>query len=238
MFPNFELLRGSQQKRHLVCQDANSAGIISTCRTTPSIGGPRKCLMVEVVIDGNILIKVCDHLCCWSFEISNLRSIPEPEHGNILAEVGVNFHFQQSGRFQNGLVVHRDLDGYLQVNSNQDNIRSLNAITWYLKSNGFIGDWLVVPLLTAKGSDCQRRVGLQHWPGTHSTTCQCLAHCSTIFVCHWDRQKRGPNTNLVGQLLRWVSVSSSAGTGGLCIAMYKNGENLKVFFVKLKKSVL
>ena len=58
---------------------------------------------------------------------SNLRSIPEPEHGNILAEVGVNFHFQQSGRFQNGLVVHRDLDGYLQVNTNQGNIRSLNA---------------------------------------------------------------------------------------------------------------
>ena len=51
----------------------------------------------------------------------------KPEHGNILAEVGVNFHFQQSGRFQNGLVVHRDLDGYLQVNSNQDNIRSLKA---------------------------------------------------------------------------------------------------------------
>ena len=39
-----------------------------TCRTTPSIGGPRKCLMVEVVIDGNILIKVCDHLFCWEFE--------------------------------------------------------------------------------------------------------------------------------------------------------------------------
>ena len=51
----------------------------------------------------------------------------KPEHGNILAEVGVNFHFQQSRRFQNGLVVHRDLDGYLQVNSNQDNIRSLKA---------------------------------------------------------------------------------------------------------------
>ena len=77
MFPNFELLRGSQQKRHLVCQDANSAGMVSTCRTTPSIGGPRKCLMVEVVIDGNILIKVCDHLCWWEFEKSNLWSIPK-----------------------------------------------------------------------------------------------------------------------------------------------------------------
>ena len=74
---NIELLRGSQQKRHLVCQDANSAGMVFTCRTTPSIGGPRKCLMVEVVIDGNILIIVFQHLCCWEFEKSNLWSIPK-----------------------------------------------------------------------------------------------------------------------------------------------------------------
>ena len=53
------------QSSNSVCQDANSAGMVSTCSTTPSIGGPRKCLMVEVVIDGNILIKVCDHLRCW-----------------------------------------------------------------------------------------------------------------------------------------------------------------------------
>ena len=186
MFSKLWFIKGVPAKqKHPICEDAPSAGMVFTCRTTPSIGGPRKCLMVEVVIDGNILIKVCDHLCCWSFENSNLRSIPEPEHGNILAKVGVDFHFQQSGRFQYGLVVHRDLDGYLQVNSNQDNIRSLNAITWYLKSNGFIGDWLVVPLLTAKGLDCQRRAGLQHWPGTHSTTCQCTSSTFFHYISLW-----------------------------------------------------
>ena len=62
--------------------------------------------MLEKVINGNILKNFSS-----SILIPNYR----PEDCHILAKFGMDFHLQQSWRFQDGLVVHWDLNTHLCV---------------------------------------------------------------------------------------------------------------------------